>query len=400
MKACIVLNDDFSAWHFRRNILLALLERGVEVTVVSPNGPYVSKLTAMGVRHVAVPMCRFFSPLRDLLLIFRLYRVIRRERPDIVHTMTVKPNTYGAIAARLAGTPRTVALVCGLGQGFLPGGGWKQWLLRRAVSWLYWLGAKFQARLWFQNADDFSLFVESGLIKPGQGVVIRGSGIHLDEFSIDKVDPDGLAKLREELGVCRQTRVVLMMVLRLLWSKGVREFVEAASLVQGDDRRPVKFLLVGPLVPESPDAVPEAYLRSAASSRFQHLDYRTDVKELLALADIVTLPSYYREGVPRVLLEAMAMKKPIVTTDNVGCREVVDEGRNGFLVPVRDSAALASAIETLLGDDALRRSFGNHARSKVRAEFEESIVMAKVMKELYGLDSHETEATPSRDEAA
>ena len=168
----------------------------------------------------------------------------------------------------------------------------------------------------------------------------------------------------------------------------MRQFVEASERAAHWDA-PVKFVLVGPLDPGSPDEVPEEYLRSKTSPRFAWLGFRSDVKEIVSLADVVTLPSYYREGVPRVLLEAMALNKPIVTTDNVGCREVVDEGKNGFLVPVRDSAAFASAVEKLVRDGALRTRFGSRSRAKVEAEFADTMVWKKVLNELYGLDDED-----------
>jgi N,N'-diacetylbacillosaminyl-diphospho-undecaprenol alpha-1,3-N-acetylgalactosaminyltransferase len=383
MKVVIVLNDEFSAWHFRRGLIEALIARGVVVTIVTPDGPNVPKLVALGAKHVAVPMHRFISPLEDLRLFLHLYRVFRLERPDIVHTMTVKPNTLGAVAARLAGVPKVVGLVSGLGSVFVPVKGYRSRLYRLIVCSMYWIAGKIHNRIWFQNQDDLSLFVKWRLLDCQKAVLIRSSGINLQAYSPRAVERNAVASLRGELGIAESTRVVMMMVARLTWSKGVREFVEAAELL-GVDCGNVVSVLVGPLDANEPDAVPEKYLKARESAHLIRLGWRSDLQQLLAMADVVTLPSFYREGVPRSLLEAMAMGKPIVTTDNVGCRDVVDEGKNGFLVPVRNSNALAAAIGKLVTDEALRNSFGRWSRSKVEAEFDEIAVIGKVFSELYG----------------
>lgn len=393
MKVVLCSNSDFGTWRFRKCLIEALIARGIEVTVLTPEGPFVPKLRSLGARHVAIPLCQFNSPLRDLKLCFHLYRIFRAERPDIVHNATVKPNTYGAIAAWLAGVPKVVSLVSGAGCAFRGAGGWKQAMLRWIVSRLYWLAAKVTTRTWFLNEDDLSLFLESGLVAEDKAVLIVSEGIDLDEFSPDEVAPSATSKLRDELGFDASTRVVLMLACAL-WSKGVREFVEASEYAARWKPR-VVFVLAGPLSSDAPDRVPETYLRSKTSPHFKWLGLRDDVKELLAVADVVTLASLDREGVPMSLLEGLAMKKPIVATDIVGCREVVDEGRNGFLVPSRDSAALASAIETLAGDSALRASFGRHSRAKAQAEFDKSLVVARVLAEVYQLDE-QTPVAPIR----
>ena len=386
MKVVIVRNEDFSTWHFSRGLISTLIQRGIEVTVVTPDGPYVPKLVGLGAKHVVVSFYRFTSPLRDLKLCFQLYRVFRTEKPDVVHNMSVKPNVYGALAAWLAGVPKIVSLVCGAGYAFSETRGWKQRVLRFLVSRLYWLAGKVTHRTWFLNNDDLSLFVECSFTTPEKAVLISSEGINLKDYSPNNVSPDALSSLREEFGVDDSTIVVLLMLQRITWSKGVKEFVEASER-STKWRTAVKFIMVGGLDPDSPDPVPEEYLRP--TQQFAWVGFRSDVAEVLALADIVTLPSFYREGVPRNLLEALAMKKPIVTTDNVGCRDVVDHGKNGFLVRVRDTDAFAVAVEKLVSDSELRASFGRHSLAKARREFDEEIVNRRVLTELYGLDGGE-----------
>jgi len=386
MKVMLVCNRDAGVWRFRRGLIEALLDRGISVVVVTPPGPYVERIVEMGARHIPIALSEFVDARRDLKMCWDLYRIFRTEKPDIVHNMTIKPNVFGSLAARLAGVPKIVSLVCGAGCGFGEGGGWKNALTRFFVRRLYKISGPVNSRMYFLNADDRELFTRFGIVAPNKAVLVRSEGVNLEEFSADSVDSGDLRNLRGELGVDPETEVVLMVAGRAIWSKGVREFVEASRLAQ-EWRLPVKFVLVGPIEPDNPDAVPEAYLRDASSRHFAFLGSRTDITELLALSNLVVLPSYYREGVPRVLLEALAMTKPVVTTDSVGCREVVDPGKNGFLVPVKDSRSLASAIKTLLQDRELQAAYGEHSYAKAREEFDEKKIVEKILADVYGLST-------------
>jgi N,N'-diacetylbacillosaminyl-diphospho-undecaprenol alpha-1,3-N-acetylgalactosaminyltransferase len=332
-------------------------------------------------------MPRFVSPVADVAMFRALLRVFRREAPDVVCNITVKPIVYGALAARLAGVSHIVGMVEGLGYGFLEGGGWKTRVLRAVVTGMYRLGCRLSDRIGFANPDDRDQLVRSGVLPSRKALAFRSMvGVDVKSFSPGTVSPDALDRLRDELGI-PHTQCVVAMVTRVVWSKGVKEFVETSEAAARWPTSP-HFLLVGPIDAAARDSVPEAYLRERASSRFSWVPtFRADLKEILSLADIVTLPSYYREGVPRVLLEAMALGKPIVTTDNVGCREVVDHGRNGFLVPVHDSRALADGIRSLVESESLRKVFGRHSRSKAEAQFSETAVVDGVMTRLLGLPS-------------
>jgi N,N'-diacetylbacillosaminyl-diphospho-undecaprenol alpha-1,3-N-acetylgalactosaminyltransferase len=310
-----------------------------------------------------------------------LYRIFSRERCDIVHNHTIKPNIYGTLAARLAGVRMVLCTVHGLGSALGEIYGVKQRVIRNLTKGLYTLAFSLASRVQFLNADDMDFFVSSRMIDRDKAILIRSVGVNLDEYSPGSVDLEHLANLRAELAIDGATQVVLM-VARVYWSKGVREFVNAAQVIGAT--RPVRFLLAG-AVDGSRDAVPIEYLNQHESETFRWLNYREDVRELLALCDVAVLPSYYREGVPRNLLEAMAMGKPIVTTDNVGCREVVDQGLNGYLVPVRDSQALAEAIDNLLGDARKRERFGHHSKRKAETEFDERLIVGEALERLYEL---------------
>lgn len=390
MKIAIAINSDFAAYQHRKGLISALVGRGFDVTLLTPEGPFVPKLAELGAKVVTTPCYRHMSPLRDLRLCFSLYRHLRRENPDIVHTISVKLNTYGALAAWLARVPTIVSLVCGIGYGFAQVRTLRHAVIRFIVSRLYWLAGKATDRTWFQNPDDLELFVKRGFTTRRKAVLIRSSGVDTREFSPGNVDHEKVTALRRECGIDESTLVVLMMVSRITWSKGVKEFIEASEAAHEWKSR-VRFVLAGPLAPEEPDPVPQEYLDKKTSDTFVPLvGFRRDVKDVLAMADIVVQPSIWREGVPRVVIEAMAMQKPIVTTDQIGCRETVEEGRNGFLVPVKDSETLASRIERLIRDPKLRASCGRRSRELAETEFAESVVVRRVIADLYGLGEEET----------
>jgi len=381
VKIVLVNNRDFTVWQFRRGLIKRLLELGHEVLVATPPGEYTPRIEVLGARHLAIPLDQYMDPAGDVRCLAALTRLYRAERVDLAHHITIKPNVLGSFAARLAGVPRTVGLVAGLGHLYNERAGLKPRVVQETATALYRLAFAFNHRVWFQNEDDMSYFVRRRVLPRRKAVLIRGSGVDLTEYSPEAVSQDTLQRLRDGLGIAEGTGVVLM-ASRAFWSKGVREFVEAAGRVGAGF--PVRFILAG-ASEQSPDTAPPEYLRASESEHFRWIGFRSDVRELLALADVVALPSSYREGVPRVLLEGLAMGKPVVTTDTIGCRETVDEGRNGFLVAPRDGVALATAIERLLRDPALRARFGTHSRIKAEREFDERLVVERVIREVYGI---------------
>jgi N,N'-diacetylbacillosaminyl-diphospho-undecaprenol alpha-1,3-N-acetylgalactosaminyltransferase len=381
MKVAINVPRDVDIWKFHTGLIRALLARNIDVAVICSPGEYRERVQSLGVIYIPVELERFLNPASDIKLLWSFYHIFRREKFDIVHNHTHKPNIYGTLAAKLAGVRTVLGSVHGLGSVFNEVPGLKRKVLMNLTLGLYKFAFRFIDRVQFLNPDDLNFFVSSHMVSRDKAVLIKSIGVDLDDYTPELVEPMYLENLRSKLGIDHATQVVTM-VARAYWSKGVREFVTATEMIGPIHR--VKFLLVGP-TESGPDAVPLAYLKQHESETFRWLDFRDDIRELLALSDVAVLPSYYPEGVPRSLLEAMAMGKPIVTTDNVGCREVVDEGRNGYLVPVRDSQALAKAIGDLLGDEKKRERFGRHSRMKVEAEFDEQSVVDRTLKLLYAL---------------
>ena len=347
MKIVLFANTDWYLYNFRRSLVSALCEAGHDVLLISPPGSYGEKLRALGVRWIPMPMeRRSLNPFRELALLSWLLRLLRRERPDVLHSFTIKCAIYGALTGRLVGAGRINA-VAGMGYVFTSDE-LKARLLRPAVRALMRvaLGGK-RARLILQNPDDV-LFFEAGSIVPPEHIrLIRGSGVDCSRF----VAPDAERTLANA-----PFRVVL--AARLLWDKGLLEFVEAARVLIAENRS-VCFLLAG--VPDhgNPAAVPEQTILAWQAEGVLHwLGHVTDMPALLASADIVVLPSSYGEGLPKTLIEAAACARPLITTDAPGCREVVTHEVDGLLVPVRDAKALASAVARLQDDPVTRTASG------------------------------------------
>lgn len=382
MKIALIMPDDLSLWQPRRGLIAALVGIGAEVYTVSTSGEYVERIEALGARHISMEMSRFFDPRRDIRYLKALYALCRAHRFDIVHNFTTKPNVFGSIAARLAGIRRVVASVEGLGQAVEGGTGARDRLIAGVLVTLYRIAGCCCDKVRFMNPDDLAIFHSRKIVRRGKCVLIRGEGVDVREYYPGCIDAARASALRSQFRPAGPGRFVTMTA-RPYWSKGVREFIEASALLAG--RFPdVTFLLAG-FVDDGPDRVPLEYLKEQESPGFRYLGYWPDLKELYAVSDLVVLPSYAREGVPNTLIEAQAMGVPAVTTDNVGCREAVEHGKDGFLVPPRNSEALADAIATLLEDERKRGEFSRAARFKVEQEFDEQQTFQRIFEELYAI---------------
>lgn len=386
MKVALVCSDDFSLWVFRKGLISTLIEQGHSIYLICSPGKYINLLEEMGAIHIPVDLYRFFNPLKDIKLFLNFYRIFRRENFDIVHSFTIKPNIFGAVAAKIAGVKKIILSVTGAGiikeDEFTRG--LKMKVLRAILKKLYWLACTISNKVWVQNADDIDFFKKKRILREGKAVLIRSSGVNLDEFSPKAVDQRALYHIKRELDSNISTKFVLM-VTRPLWNKGVREFIDASEIIGG--KYPfIKFILVGGIDEGNPLSVAEDFLREKESNNFKWLGFRDEIRELLMISDVSVLPSYYPEGIPKNLLEALAMRKPIVTTNNVGCKEVVEESKNGYLVPIKDSKALADAIEKLIIDGNKREEFGRYSRMKAEKEFDEKLIVNRILNELYQLN--------------
>jgi N,N'-diacetylbacillosaminyl-diphospho-undecaprenol alpha-1,3-N-acetylgalactosaminyltransferase len=383
-RIVIIANTDFGLYNFRLGIIRALIAGGCHVGIICPDGPYVAELNKEGVEHHGLQIDRKgTNPINELITLWQLYRVLNKERFDLVHTFTPKPNIYGSIAARAARTPVVISTVTGLGYVFMEAGGAQRWFLRKLVINLYRLACCFSSRVAFQNEDDFELFLKYKVVDKHKGMVMGGgSGVDTVKFSRAAINPDRIQALYQEPGIAgNQPGIVVTLIARLLWDKGIAEFIEAARILRPKYPSAL-FLLVGPVDTGNPAAIPREYVEQAErKGLIKCLGQRRDIAEILYISDIVALPSY-REGIPRTLIEAMSMEKPVITTDTAGCRAVVEEGRNGLLVPLKDHVALASAIDKLIDNKELRIRMGKYGREKALREFDEKIVVRQTL-ELY-----------------
>ena len=348
-------NGGWGVVNHRRGLIAGLQRAGYRVAVLVPEDEYGDAIRAMGASFHPLPMQpKGRSPFGDLKLLASYRRVLKRLRPAAFLGFTIKPNVYGSIAAHSLGIP-VVNNITGLGLTFERAGP-----LNRLVIALYRFALRRSAKVFFQNHDDRSLFVERGLVRPDQAGLLPGSGVDLDFFQpAPAVERNGVA---------------FLLASRLLWAKGIAEYAEAARTLKRV-RPDLQFRLAGPPEPPGAAALAPSDLQRWAKEGL--IDYRgsfADIRAELADADCAVLPSY-REGVPRILLEASAMALPVIAADSVGCREAVVDGKTGFLCQPKDSASLAAAMLRLAEmHPAERRSMGIAGRARVEREFSESLV--------------------------
>ena len=362
MKILLTANSAWNLAHFRRGLLERLVRDGNEVVALAPADRGVEELIALNVRHIPIKIDpKGLTPARDTALALNFFNAFRRERPDAILSYTIKNNIYGGFASARAGVP-FIPNISGLGTAFLNA----NWL-ERLVSSLYRGAFAPHSHIVFQNRDDRDLFVSRGIIRDHQAILVAGSGIDLQHFTpvVGQKPHDG--------------GVTFLLIARLLRDKGVVEYVEAARQIRVQHPN-TKFHLLGEAAPANPTAIAPAALKEWIDEGIvKHLGAVNDVRPYIEASDCVVLPSY-REGTPRTLLEAAAMARPILTTDVPGCREVVDDGKNGFLCPARDADALASAMVRMIsvGPQA-REKMGEAGREKVEREFDQSLVIDRYL---------------------
>jgi len=375
-KVLLVANWDWVIYNFRLPLARSLRDHGYEVILVFPFGRFLERIRREGFRCIHWPLDRgSLNPWKDGWALWQLARIYRRERPDIVHHFTIKPNLYGSLAARWVsrnhwGTGQPAVINTFMGLGFMFSDHLKAKLLRLGLVPLL-RYALHGPKTWtvFLNDRDRMFFLQRGWAPASRSTVIVGDGVDIHRFRP--------AAVKHKEGLAGEP-VTVLMACRILWDKGVGEFVQAARILR-QKGVPVRFRLVGSLDPANPAHVPEEQVHAwVREGLIEWLGHRDDMPELLRSAHIAVLPSYH-EGVPRFLLEAAATGLPLVATDIEGCRMVVRHGENGFLIPVRDASALAEAIERLACDSALRERMGRASRAIAVDAFDETKILAQWM---------------------
>ena len=347
-----------------------LIKRGHRVYAICPKGDKNDALKSLGCEIVNYEIeRRSLNPITEILSIKRIYDAVKNINLDILQTFTAKPNIYGTLAGKKAKIPFVINLVEGLGSFYVTNNP-KHVFVRGIMENLYKIIFRMSDGCIFVNTSDPEYMLKKGIIKAEKVKIIKSVGVDTKKFSMQNYTDDNLLKIRRELKV--EGKTVVLMVARAIWDKGIREYYEAARVIRsrvGD----VEFLLVGGLDDGNPSCASEEFLRSGA---VKWLGHRDDIVDITAISDVCVLPSY-REGFPVTLMEACSMGKPIVTTDTYGCREVVSDGMNGFLVPARDYASLAEKIEVLIRDGHLRKDMGRRSREKALNEFDVTRVIAQ-----------------------
>lgn len=326
----------------------------------APPDAYVEKLSQLDIQFHPIPIQNMGTdPLEDLKLWWDYCKLIKREKPNVVLSFTVKPNIYGGMAARILGIPY-FPNVAGLGTAFIRTG-WITWI----VKYLYRFMLNGATTAFFQNSEDQSLFIQQGLVAPTKTKVLPGSGVDTKRFF--------------PLQSSRSEEFTFLLPSRLLWDKGVGEFVEAAQIIKSECSS-VRFQLLGFSSTENRSAITEEQLQFWVQAGIvEYLGATDDVRPYFAAADCIVLPSY-REGTPRSLLEAASMARPIITTDVVGCREVVDQGYNGLLCRSKDAKDLAIKMREIMQMNPQElQEMGVRGREKMLSQFDETIVIEKYL---------------------
>ena len=364
MKVIIVNNTTWNVKNFRKGLVLSLIDRGDKVVVVTPKDKYVGEVLDFGCEHFNINLDnKGVNPVNDLYLLFQYLRIFYRERPNVILAYTAKPNIYGSIAASFYSIP-IVNNISGLGTAFIRGE-----LLGKIVSLLYKFSLRKSECVFFQNNDDKDLFLKKNLVTKNQVDILPGSGVNLEYYQ-----PSNLNIVNRN-----QDEFVFLLIARLIWDKGIQEYVDAARLIKKSNLK-VRFQILGFLDVDNQTAV----LRSdvdlwVEEGIIEYLGDVDDVRLFIKHSDCVVLPSY-REGLPKTLLEASAMGKPIITTNVEGCREVVDDGINGYLCNVRDADDLAKKMKIILSMDYKDVvKMGLEGRKKMEIKFDEKIVIDKYM---------------------
>ncbi len=366
-KIIICANSSWNLINFRSGLIRALVESGYEVIAVAPLDEYSDRIPALGSRFLQLsmdPMGK--NPLKEFALFFRFLWLFKSTQPDFFLGYTIKPNIYGSLAARLFDV-KVINNIAGLGINFRSRG-----IFTKFIELLYRLALFSSSRVFFQNEDDLRQFVSYKLVSTDVVGLLPGSGVDLHRFFVTPLLPHDR---------CRPFRFLL--ISRMLWSKGIGEFVEAARRIRSQ-RSGVEFCLLGFLDAKNHDAIPRSKMDEwVREGVIIYLGTSDNVIDELSTADCVVLPSYYPEGVPRALLEAAAVGRPILTTDTVGCREVVEAGVNGFLCRTCDAGDLVDKMRRILSlTHEQLCEMGNASRRLVEEKFDEKIVIKRYLEVL------------------
>jgi glycosyltransferase involved in cell wall biosynthesis len=350
----LVADDRYFCTH-RLPLAVAAKKKNFDVHVICPKGDSSAKIVHAGLAFHSLPFNRkSLNPLDGIKTVFRIYKLYKQLKPDCVHHVAIKPVLFGTIAAHLAGVPNIINAVAGLGHVFAS----RSWLMLPLRMMMHVLLRSPRVKIIVQNPED-QAELESLAQKPVY--LIYGAGVDTDQFSPSAV-------------VLSDNPIIITHASRLLWSKGVGELVSAARVLRKQGHS-ISVQIVGEPDMQNPDAIPSDTLQAWHDEGvINWLGYQKDMAAIYQKSHIAVLASYYREGIPKTLIEAASVGIPIVTTDMPGCRIIVDHNVNGLLIPTRDADALAEALAKLINDPTKRKNFGEAGRSRVLKQFAAPII--------------------------
>jgi len=361
-KIAIVANSTWNIFNFRMALIQSLGNENYQVIIIAPPDQYTSQLNrTLFYKYIPLPQLlpKSKNPFQDLLLIRELQEIYKKEKPDLILHYTIKPNIYGSIAAQRVGIP-SISTLTGLGFMFI-----NKTISTRWVKSLYKVALKKNPFVAFHNVDDLNLFLDEKIISQKQATLIPGSGVDTNFFS-------------PQSELTHKEKFIFLFVGRLLYDKGIREFIIAAQAVGQLDSN-IEFWIVGSTDVQNPSAISSDEIKKWRSPQIQFFGSSNDVKSFYEKADVLVLPSY-REGLPRTIIEAMSMSKPIISTDAPGCKATVEEGKNGFLVPVKDAESLTEAMRKIIRmTNEEREKMGSESRAKAIHEFDIKIINQKYL---------------------
>jgi len=352
---------------FRLGLLKELKARGFNIIISAPHDNYSDKLIKLGYNFLNLQINRKgLNPIEDLILFIKILKILLKEKPNIIINFSIKPIIYGSFASYFFKNLKLINVLTGLGYVFI-----KNNLLTTIVKILYKIALLRADKIIFQNRDDFEYFKKNKLVSSKKSEVILSSGVDTEYFK-----PLKLKKTSKNF--------IFLFMGRILWDKGIKEFIESAKIVR-EKYRNTKFQILGWFDKSNPSEVSKEYIEELCKKGIiEYLGNFDDVRPFIAQSDVVVLPSY-REGVPKVLLEAASMEKPIITTDAPGCREVVKHKLNGLLVPIKDVKSLSEAMLWMIEHPKDRKKMGREGRKIIIKIFDERMVVNKYMKIIFEL---------------
>ncbi|WP_429033190.1 glycosyltransferase family 4 protein [Aeromonas media] len=366
---CLVANTAWSMWNFRRGVIAAMLNADYRVTIVSPEDESVPKIRALGCDFIHLDMsAKGVNPIEDIKLMMRLAKIYRSLSADFIIHYTIKPNIYGSLAARYCNVP-SLAITTGLGYTFVNDN-----LVSKVARCLYKIAFRFPKSIWFLNEDDRSEFVSRGLVPEHKTMVLHGEGVDTEYFSPLR-NPNDDGKIR------------FLLVARMLWDKGVGEYVEAARHIKAKCPN-TEFQLLGACGVANPSNIGQEQINEWVNEGVvEYLGTTQDVRPIIAQAACVVLPSY-REGIPRTMIEAAAMAKPIIVSSAPGCRDVVIPETTGLMCDVKNAHSLVQCMETFLSASQKERDeMGLAGRKLMMDRFDEKIIVDNYLHKIPGLVS-------------